>query len=512
MVKFTFSLLLIGIVSLVRADFEVETNNNGFVPSSELRSIYSQKTASKTKTGGHHKAEIYFKTKVPSFNPDQSGVVSDIKCGDDKITLSLNDKKSIEQVDNWPDKVMLLISHKWECFGKSTTQFYMVRNKTVDAPKKKVSFTTESCDPLEWSDEFLVEISWENGKTNKRNARHRDLNKRGRLNRRQDEDKPKLPIDVSEKLDLNVLFDEKTGKSSKPNFPLVEAEQDNTSESLVCANCFMSGEATISMRIAGKVDPKIEINEASISLNGKIKMNFDLSLNGKLGTVISPPDLQLLNLPLNPISIPNVFNIGPSLILTASAKISADVTGNIYAGSEINLPNFNVKATLLDEPKVEQSGFEPETKSHDPSVGVTGSTDITSSLKPQLALNIDVLNGAFGVKTGIQLVTTLGTTISVGKESGCKGKTQPHIETTLEAIDEFGLSILVEHIQEFFINNQLKVDPVANLKLIFENRSFEALQDLSLEKRAAHSIENTILLLGNLATIARLFVMEKITS
>ncbi|CAI2182372.1 15941_t:CDS:2 [Funneliformis geosporum] len=52
----------------------------------------------------------------------------------------------------------------------------------------------------------------------------------------------------------------------------------------------------------------------------------------------------------------------------------------------------------------------------------------------------------------------------------------------LIAIDEFGLSILVEHIQEFFINNQLKVDPVGNLKLIFENQSFEALQDLSLEK------------------------------
>ncbi|CAI2182370.1 15940_t:CDS:2 [Funneliformis geosporum] len=428
MVRFTFSLLLIGIVSFAGADFVVESSNKGFVPSSELRSIYKQKTTSKS--DGHHKAEVYFKTKVPSFNPDQSGVVTNIKCGKDKITLSLNDEKSIEQVKNWPDKVMLLVSHKWECFGKSSTQYFMVGNKTVDAPKKRVSFTSESCDPLEWSNEFLVEVSWENGKTNKRRDR-RGLNKRGRLNRRQDEDKGKLPIDISQKLDLNLLFDEKTGKTSKPNIPLVEVGQENTSESLVCANCFMSGEATISMRIAGKVDEKVEINEASISLNGNIKMNFDLSLDGKLGTVISSPDLQLLNLPLTPIGVPNTFNIGPSLILTASAKISADVTGTISTGSEINLPNFNVKATLIDDPKIEKSGFEPETKSHDPSVGVTGSTDITSSLKPQLALNIDVLNGAFIVKTGIQLVTTLGTTISVGKESGCKGKTQPHIETTL---------------------------------------------------------------------------------
>ncbi|RIA83797.1 BTB/POZ protein, partial [Glomus cerebriforme] len=52
----------------------------------------------------------------------------------------------------------------------------------------------------------------------------------------------------------------------------------------------------------------------------------------------------------------------------------------------------------------------------------------------------------------------------------------------LIAVDEFGLSTLAEYIQEFFVNNQLKVDPVGILKIIFEQQKFLTLQNLSLEK------------------------------
>ncbi|CAG8700450.1 2845_t:CDS:1, partial [Funneliformis mosseae] len=47
-----------------------------------------------------HKADIYFKTKVPSLNLDQSGITG-IDCDDDKITLRGND---VDKVNQWPDK------------------------------------------------------------------------------------------------------------------------------------------------------------------------------------------------------------------------------------------------------------------------------------------------------------------------------------------------------------------------------------------------------------------------
>src|SRR6266487_3851506 len=112
-------LIFVGIVSSELSFLNAVQSNNGYELTNNLRGTYSQQHLA----GGYHKAEIYFETKVPSLNPDQAGV-SNIECKDDKINLTLNDKNAIKQINNWPDKVMLLISHKWECFGDTTTQFF----------------------------------------------------------------------------------------------------------------------------------------------------------------------------------------------------------------------------------------------------------------------------------------------------------------------------------------------------------------------------------------------------
>src|SRR6266498_1609210 len=128
---FTLSLLLFGIVSLVQAEFNVEASNNGLIPSTELYGLYNDKVSSEV--GGYHKAEVYFKTTIPSVNPSEAKFVCD---KDGKMTFNFEDESKMEQVNNWPDKVMLMIPHQMECFGKTETQFYFVGNKTVDAPNK----------------------------------------------------------------------------------------------------------------------------------------------------------------------------------------------------------------------------------------------------------------------------------------------------------------------------------------------------------------------------------------
>ncbi|CAB4494802.1 hypothetical protein RhiirA5_460238 [Rhizophagus irregularis] len=407
--------LLVGIVSSADSStFGSVAENNGFIPSTDLRGSFSQQNAN---TQGFHKADVYFKTKIPSLNPDQSGV-SSINCNDGKITLGLKEQNDIDQINNWPDKVILLISDKWECFGKTETQFFIVSDKVIDAPNKSVSFTSEESKISDQADEFLINVSWVDGGSKKRNVNRRRSRKRAQN------------LDISKKLNLNVLFDEKTGKSSKPNIPLIKLGQNNTEETLLCANCFVNGEATINMIIGGKFFP-FKLTDATISVKGNIKMNLDFSINGKVGASLSPPDIQLLSIPLSPLGISNLFNIGPSIDLGASASITADITGTLRTGGEIDIPNFSANFTLIDEPKFVQSGFDPQTKSHDPTVGVTISTGISGSLKPQLSFGLDVLNGLFQIKTGFQVKTTLGTSVSIGSESGCNGNDQPHLESTL---------------------------------------------------------------------------------
>jgi len=205
--------LLVGIVSSAEpSSFGSVAVNSGFTPSTALRGTFSQQNAN---TQGYHKADVYFKTKMPSLNPDQSGV-SNINCNDGKITLSLNDASDIDQINNWPDKVILLISDKWECFGKTETQFFIVSDKVIDAPNKSVSFTSEESKISDQADDFLINVSWVDGGSKK---------KRNVIRRRSHKRAPQ--IDSSKKLNLNVLFDEKTGKSSKPNIPLIKLGQNN---------------------------------------------------------------------------------------------------------------------------------------------------------------------------------------------------------------------------------------------------------------------------------------------
>ncbi|CAI2179196.1 12353_t:CDS:2, partial [Funneliformis geosporum] len=360
----------------------IPSNKGGLKPSTNLRGFYRQK---KSKVGGYHKAEIYFKTKVPSLNLDQSGIAG-IICDDNKITLRGND---VEKVNQWPDKVMLLISHKWKCFGKSTTQFVMVKDKIVDASNKKVTFSIERCNIQDWSQEFLLDVSWENGHPKK-------------LNRRID-----LPeINLANTLNLNVLFDEATGKTSNPDIPFADIADGK----LLCTNCFMNGEATIALRVAGEFGiTGIKLTDATITLDGNIKLNVDISLVVKAGIKSS---ITLASLPIISFGVPGLFNIGPSIDLVASTEISADVKAKVIFGGDISLPKFNAKVTFVNEPSFEQSGFIPEINLHKPI--------------------LDIINDAlFKQKVGLELVGQLNANITLGKQSKCRKGKQPRLESTV---------------------------------------------------------------------------------
>ncbi|CAG8598413.1 14845_t:CDS:2 [Funneliformis caledonium] len=383
------SLLLLLFIEIIFVEivfsknFKVIPNNKGLKPSKNLRAFYRQPN-SKSQVGGYHKAEVYFKTKVPSLNLDQSGV-TDIDCyDDDKITFQRHDVKKVHQ---WPDKVILMISHKWKCFGKSTTQFFMVKDKKVDIKNNKVILSTE---------------------------------------RRID-----IPdIDISNTLSLNVLFDKSKGKTSKPDIPLGEISRTK----LLCANCFMNGEATVSLRIAAEFGffSGFELTDASIALDGNVKLNVDLALvvSSEIESVTT-----LATLPIGGIGVPGLFNLGPSIDLVASTKITAGANATINFGGDINLPKFHAKATFVDfPPTFEQSGFNPVVSLRKPKLDIDAQprVSISGALKPRIAFGLSVLNDRLvRKKVGIELVGQLDTSITHGKTSNCDTDLNERLESSL---------------------------------------------------------------------------------
>ncbi|CAB4482292.1 hypothetical protein RhiirA1_541970 [Rhizophagus irregularis] len=399
------------------SSFNIVTDKKEFKPSTELYGVFSQRE-NDLELGGYHKAEIYFKTTVPSINPDQSGVKS-VDCGDgNKITLNLDDENAIKNVNNWTNTVMLMVSHKWDCFKKNETQFFLTKNKSIDIPNKKVTFTTESCDVSDWAKNFAIDLTWVE---RKRSSRRNSINKRI----------PLPTIDKSGTLNLNVLFDETTGKSSKPNLSLFS----NSDISVLCTDCFMKGEATISAKFAGSFSLSgVKLDEATVSLSGSALMNLDLLVNGTIASTFNF-DTELISVPLPGFpGIPGIFSLGPSIDLVVASKVAANITGSLSFGGDVGLPSFNANASFVDitKPTFIQSGFVPESNLHKPKFGISSaSVDINGSIKPQLAFGVDVLKGKFEKKVGFQIVGSLDNNISFGNKAACTRKTQPRLKTDI---------------------------------------------------------------------------------
>ncbi|GBC01319.1 hypothetical protein RclHR1_04140004 [Rhizophagus clarus] len=419
MIKFILNsfllLFLLGIVTASK-NFDVVMGNKDFKTTNSLWAVYSQQD--KDSQNGYHKAAINLKTTLPSFNPDRSGVETVIckkEGGVKKITFDLKNKEAVEEVKKWPKKVMLLISHKWDCFGKKTTQFFTATDRVIHKSKLAATFAITRCNYPCHSNDYSVDVSWVEANNNTR----RSLEERFGI--------PFPTINLSNKIGLNTLFDAKRRKSSRPNLQIT----DDGDIKLLCTNCFTRGEATLALKISGKIFPP-KVNEAFITLNGNFLLNIDLSLEASIGKTFSVNDFTILSIPLSPFNIPGLFNAGPSIDLVASAEAKAEIAGTLEFGADLSLPNFNVKASFKGLPNIEQSGFKPIVKSHNPKADIEATANLSASLKPQIAFGISILNGrVLRQKVGFEVVGSLDNSITFGRKNRCKRRTQPRFKSTL---------------------------------------------------------------------------------
>ncbi|CAB5095888.1 unnamed protein product [Rhizophagus irregularis] len=423
MIKFILnSLLLLFFFGIVAAskDFDVVMGNKNFKTTNLLSAVYSQQVGDPSE--GYHKAKFNLKTNLPSFNPDQSGVESVI-CkteanGKRKIAFSLKDKKAAEDVKKWPERIMLLISHKWECFGKRSTQFFTATDRVIDESKLVTTFAIMRCDFPHNLEDYDININWVEGKQTNNNTR-RSLEERFGIS---------FPtINISNKIGLNILFDSASDKSSKPDISLI----NNKNIKLLCANCFTKGEAALALRIRGKIFPP-KLKEASITLSGNLLVNLDFSLEAP--KEISHEEKASINSPIASIkigafNIPGLLELGPEIDLVAAADALADARAALKFGGNFSLPNFSAKASFKGLPNFEQSGFNPIVNAHIPSASAKAFVIITATLKSQLAFGIKILEGRIlNKKVGFELVGTLEDSFRLGS---CKRKAHLHVKSSL---------------------------------------------------------------------------------
>ncbi|PKK63295.1 hypothetical protein RhiirC2_789118 [Rhizophagus irregularis] len=124
--------------------------------------------------------------------------------------------------------------------------------------------------------------------------------------------------------------------------------------------------------------------------------------------------------------------ISVKLAVDGTIAIAANITSYISSDSDVGLPNFNANVSFVD---INQPiRFTPESNLHEPKFGITAA----SSIKPQLAFGIDVLDGKFENKIGFQIVGSLNNNISLGNKTACLRKTQPRLKTDLNVTSPSG--------------------------------------------------------------------------
>ncbi|KAK6540721.1 hypothetical protein TWF694_008112 [Orbilia ellipsospora] len=187
----------------------------------------------------------------------------------------------------------------------------------------------------------------------------------------------------------------------KPGFLL--AADYETETKIFCVDCGIEGNIKLNGHL--KFSLKDGLKAASFTMNGTMHSNvqFGIFAEAKWETSTS---VMLFDIPLGPIEIPGVFDIGPQIIVSAEASASITTTGMITAGFSMDW-NPYISLDMMDWTS-QTKGWEPVLH---PMVQVDGEVvaSVGISLPIQIGFGVNLFKGwilktiVIGEKPGLSL-------------------------------------------------------------------------------------------------------------
>jgi len=209
----------------------------------------------------------------------------------------------------------------------------------------------------------------------------------------------------------NTLSDTQWG----PGFQLYSGSEFD----LVCVNCGTQG----SLTITGNVDWSITsgIDSADVSVAGNMAMTLEVGVNAKsVSQTIPIASMQLAQIPLAAIEVPEIMTIGPQIDISASASVTIAATGSLLLGATLNWPSVSADLVLDGDGTTGGSGWSP---SFNPVSQIQGSVSATLNLDlpVELGIGVNLLDGKFDKKIGVIDTPGLRLTGGVSTSGTCSG-------------------------------------------------------------------------------------------
>ena len=200
----------------------------------------------------------------------------------------------------------------------------------------------------------------------------------------------------------------------QPSFVL-----DNSREFLAaCTDCFAIGSAKFRTTAAGSIDG---VHSLKFSLEGELTANLGLKLKMNGALIRQIASLDMFKLSMLPVHISGLFEIGPSIIVSAALSVQAAVgtATELNMGSVIKYPfNFTVdtpnRAVCRPQFNYDFKGI-PEIQVK-PVTLTGGSVTLKLLIGPRLGIGFKIFN------QGLDVALVLGSELGLqAKAPGCEG-------------------------------------------------------------------------------------------
>jgi len=222
--------------------------------------------------------------------------------------------------------------------------------------------------------------------------------------------------------DVNANFD--GNKATKANIPIIQEGPLLIS----CANCFSKGNVVLTAN--GQVN-LLKKSTAVVTLDGDFAVNLEVGISGQKDIKVTPKAIQVFDIPLSPLSVPGLLNVGPEITLQAQPSLDISLNGEVSMGVNIAFSKFHgVFAVGADGGS--SSGFTPVITPIDPKIdSLSASATLDFDLTPQLAIRVVIADGAFKVDAGIQAGARLQAKASAGTGNRCTSTNQLNLNLGL---------------------------------------------------------------------------------
>ncbi|KAH8649512.1 hypothetical protein BGZ60DRAFT_569901 [Tricladium varicosporioides] len=227
-----------------------------------------------------------------------------------------------------------------------------------------------------------------------------------------------------------------------------------------CVDCGVKAD----LKIRGKVVfviSRLDFEEGFVEVTGTLGAGMGVGIVADL-TLTKEFEKQLASIPLQPFAIPNVFNLGPKLDLSAGVDFELKAQGQLLTGVDLQWPSISARMDLVNSGGSFARGFKPVVT---PVFEVESSITLTTTffLEAALGVGINILNGAFD--KSIELVERPGIFVSAGigasfsleglqgsPETGCLGLQiavglSNEVSVNIFDIDSFALTLSDESVE-----------------------------------------------------------------